>query len=250
MADETTPAPAKLKERSPTFPFISLAQALSRAKQLYDAEKRAAVPLPIVAKHWKYSEASSGLAQTIGALKGYGLLSDEGIGPARRLRITDAALRILLDAREDSKERIAYLRKAALAPAVAAEIYTRHPDGLPSEAVLSHELIFDLGFNEETAKKAARIILENESLTKYSESALESRPSDIPSDVGGGDIVDNLLNSSAGKSLPAPMQRIVERIRGPGGEILVQTEGEPTWEDYDFLEKYIALRKSVLKPKD
>lgn len=111
MADEV-----KKFDRSPNFPFISLEQALGRSRQLYDQEKRGMAALAVVSGHWNYSLKSSGLVQTVGALKSYGLLEDEGRGLDRRVRLTDLALRILLDPRADSPERRELIRQAALSP--------------------------------------------------------------------------------------------------------------------------------------
>jgi hypothetical protein len=39
-----------------------------------------------------------------------------------------------------------------------------------------------------------------------------------------------------------------ERIIGPTGDIVLSFFGEPSWEAYDFLKKYVALRMELLKP--
>lgn len=239
-------------ERSPSFPFISLSQALERARQFYDAEKRSAAPYKVAAKHWNYSESSSGAAQTVGALKNYGLMVDEGSGPSRKVRLSEMALRILLDSRPDSSEKAALMRKAALSPSIAAKVNATHPDGLPSDATLRHELVFSYNFSPKTAEKASDILIENEVLTGFFAGEVGSKVGDNVNDLQGAADVDTQLDASVARSAPtysATTQRVVERIRGPGGEIVVQTDREPTWEDYDFLEKYIALRKSVLKQK-
>jgi hypothetical protein len=64
----------KTKDRSPGFPFISLARSLERARQFYAEEKRGAAPYARAVMHWKYSEASSGGLQTVAALKQAALL--------------------------------------------------------------------------------------------------------------------------------------------------------------------------------
>src|SRR5687767_3097199 len=91
--------PASRKERSPNFPFISLEAALRRCREFFDAEKRGAAPVSVAAKHWNYSPNSSGGIQTLAALNAYGLLVDEGRGNDRRVKLSDTALRLLLDTR-------------------------------------------------------------------------------------------------------------------------------------------------------
>lgn len=155
----------KTKERSPIFPFITLEFALERARQYYEQEKRGAAPTAVASRHWNYSPTSSGAMQTIAAMVNYGLMSDEGRGETRRLRLTDLALRILLDPRPDSPEREQYKRQAALEPRIVGEVYAKWPESLPSEATLNHFLTLELGFSPEAAQKAARIIFENELFT-------------------------------------------------------------------------------------
>jgi len=156
----------KTKERSPNFPFITLEQALERAQQFYDQEKRGSAPFSSAAKHWSYSPTSSGAMQTVAALKNYGLMEDEGTGTSRKLKLSNLAQRILLDKRPDSIERELYKQQAALTPTIAAEIHEKWPDSLPSEATLNHFLVLERGFNQTTAIKVSKIIQENESFTK------------------------------------------------------------------------------------
>src|SRR4051812_14070001 len=118
MAEQET----KPRDRSPNYPYITLPAALDRAKQLYDVEKRGAAAIPVVAKHWDYSPKSSGLLQSIAALKSYGLLDEEGRGDDRRVRLSDLALRILLDQRPDPRERREMLQRSARMPIIAQRV--------------------------------------------------------------------------------------------------------------------------------
>lgn len=141
-------------QRSPKYPFISLDKALERSRQLYQAEGRNKAPVAVAVKAWGYSPTSSGGQQTIGALIGYGLLLDEGSGDSRSLKLTELALRILLDNRPDSKERDGYIREAALKPKIFLDLYARWKDsGLPSQANMVHTLIWDYKFPDEEAAR-------------------------------------------------------------------------------------------------
>lgn len=171
------------KERSPNFPYIPLATALERARQFYDGEKRAMAPYPVAVTYWKLAPSSSAALQTVGALKSYGLLADEGSGSGRKVRLTDLALRILLDQRPESAERLEFMRQAARSPTVAGQVYSSYPDALPSMANLIHYLVFDLKFSATTAPKAAAIIFKNHELTAMDESPSESDGSDIDGDT-------------------------------------------------------------------
>lgn len=142
-------------QRSPKYPFISLDKALNRARQLHQAEGRNKAPVAVAVKAWGYAPTSSGGQQTIGALIGYGLLLDEGSGDARSLKLTELALRILLDNRPDSIERDGFVREAALKPKIFLDLYARWKEsGLPSRANMVHTLIWDYKFPDEDAARA------------------------------------------------------------------------------------------------
>ena len=235
----------KTKDRSPNFPFISLEYALDRAKQFYDEERRGFAPFPVAAEHWSYSPSSSGALQTAAALKSYGLMEDEGTGRGRKLRLTDLALRILLDARPDSSERDRYKRQAALSPSISSVIYENWPTVPPSDATLHHFLVLELQFNESTAYKVSKIIKDNYTFAKLYKSDSESRIDEIDKDNSPQAIGDVLrINREA---LPKSALN-TEQIIGPDGIIILQFSGEPTWASYDFLSQYIELRKKLLKP--
>src|SRR5580698_3610847 len=91
--------------RSPAYPYINLESAIKRAHEFYLKEQRNAAPLKVAAKHWNYEEKSSGAGQTAAAMISFGLMQDEGTGEKRKLKLTENALRIVLDTRADSESR-------------------------------------------------------------------------------------------------------------------------------------------------
>lgn len=137
------PSESRRKVRSPSFPFISLRIALERARALYDVEKRSAVRPETAAGHWRYSGKSSGGKQTIAALRQYGLLEGEGT-----VRLTDQAVRLLLD--EGSPERERLLQKAALLPGIHAKLWAKYGPALPEDSSLRLSLVLGEGFNDNT----------------------------------------------------------------------------------------------------
>ena len=84
---------------------------------------------------------------TLAALLKFGLLIDEGSGADRKAKLTDLALGILLDEREDSQERQALIRQAALLPTIHADLWETYSANLPSDATLRLYLTKDRGFN-------------------------------------------------------------------------------------------------------
>ena len=238
----------KTKDRSPNYPFIPLDVALDRAAQFYAKEKKGAAPLLVAASHWGYSPSSSGFLQTIAALKSYGLMSDEGSGSERTVRLTELALRILLDQRPDSSERAQYMRDAALAPPVMRDIYSKFENNLPSEPTLRHFLVFNLSFNNNTASRLARIIFRNQRFTGQISSENEEQTEEFEEDKiqkSEPSEVQPVQPISAKPTQPSTIK--MERIIAPDAEVLIQFSGDPTWDTYDFIEKYVSLRKAVLK---
>ncbi len=248
----------KTKERSPNFPFISLEMALGRARQFYEEEKRGSAPFQVAAEHWHYSSSSSGALQTAAALKSYGLMIDEGSGSARKLKLTELALRILLDNRPESEDRERFKRQAALTPNVAADVYEKWNGELPSDANLNHYLVLELGFKEATALRTSKILKANQEFTR-------SAPQDAQS-------VDNAYMEEATKQMvalaypkqistsshiaggsgvrvdPAAAAVTAEVVKDENNEdIVLKFTRPPTIESYEFLKDYIDLRIKALK---
>ncbi len=138
------------RTRSPAYPYINLETAIKRAKEFYDKEQRNPANIKVAVKHWGFVEGSSGGGQTIAALTSFGLMQDEGMGNNRKMRLTQTALRILLDARPDSKERAELIKQAALAPKIHQQLWEKWGVDLPSDAQLKHTLLFEwpVPFNE------------------------------------------------------------------------------------------------------
>jgi hypothetical protein len=137
--------------RSPSFPFISLPEAVHRARELYDAERRNPVHPDVAVAHWGYSPKSSGGKQTIAALRAYGLLEDVRGEP----RLTDRAQHVLV--REPgSAERNELLRQAALSPPLFSKLWERYGSDLPSDKSLRSWLVLELKLNENAVEDLLR----------------------------------------------------------------------------------------------
>jgi hypothetical protein len=131
-------------DRSPSYPFISLKKAEERAKQFWEKHRKEGARLPTVAPTWGYALKSSGLQQTVGALKQYGLMEDVGSGEERKVQLTDLGRRVVADQREGARE--AALKEAAMRPRLFQE-YRRWIGDMPSKSHCLSELELDRGFN-------------------------------------------------------------------------------------------------------
>jgi hypothetical protein len=161
--------------RSPSFPFISLTEALHRARELYDEEHRNLVRPNVAASHWGYSARSSGGMQTIAALRAYGLLEDV----RGDLRLTDRAQHILI--REPGTPgRSDLLRQAALSPPVFAKLWERYGAELPSDKSLRSYLVLELKFNENAVEDLLRSYRETLAFAELVPVVRESSPPSEP----------------------------------------------------------------------
>lgn len=166
------------KVRSPSFPFISLSEALRRARELYDAERRNLAHPDVVVACWDYSPRSSGGKQTIAALRAYGLLEDV----RGDLRLTDRAQHILV--REPGTAgRSDLLRQAALSPPVFAKLWERYGADLPSDKSLRSYLVLELRFNENAVEDLLRSYRETLAFAELLPVALEGPPPSEPSRI-------------------------------------------------------------------
>lgn len=270
---------SRKKDRSPNFPFINLEAAVDRAKAFYEEERRGAAPVPRVAKHWRYSSSSSGLLQTIAALKSYGLMVDEGSGQERKLRLTEMALRIILDNRPDSSERAELVKRAALNPSVSSDVHGNWPDGLPSDDTLNHSLIFERGFAPQNAARAVKILKENQRFALlFRDENASSLDADLR-DISGQAISEDMSQASDWNPADPPRQSVLqttgstpkfhsgrpavgdsrtsaplppftEQVLDPDGRAMrIEFSAAPTEEMYEFLKDYIDLRLKAIRRK-
>jgi hypothetical protein len=137
--------------RSPAYPGIDLEKAIAQAKALYDAEGKYAAPMSSAFTAWGFGAKSSGGRETRAALRYFGLITIEGDGENGKVKLTENALRVLLDEREDQSEKRALIRELALTPAVHKQIFDKFPEGIKSEATVEHFLVFEGGFNKSAA---------------------------------------------------------------------------------------------------
>lgn len=156
-ATEAPKTETSKKERSPSFPFISLRKAVERARAMHDRYKREPARVIVVGSVWGLGAKSSGLLQTVAALKQYGLLDDSGSKEDRRIALTPLALRILIDTRPGQRED--GLREAALKPRLFNELQRWASHRLPDDHLMS-ELRFDRNFTEEAAKTFIRVFFD------------------------------------------------------------------------------------------
>jgi len=156
MNEQSKESQKRKRARSPNYPGIDLKEALKRAQELQKAEDRNAAPINVVLGHWGYKPNSGPGLVAVAAMKKFGLVVDEGSGDRRKVRLSDAAIRILLDEREDSSAKLRAIQEAALRPTIHAELWQRYGGSLPSDQNLKYYLRTERTFTEAGAEEFIR----------------------------------------------------------------------------------------------
>lgn len=194
MVENPVPLKKKVPDRSPRYPSIPLRRAIERAREFYRAEGKHAAQSEVAVTHWGYTAKSSGGKLTLAALRAYGLLENVGGG----VKLSDRALRIILDEREPSPERVALIREAALSPAIHRKLWDKYKADLPSPASLRHALLMEFEFADNAVNDFVREYketlafagLDGSASMEAPEEAKSSAPPPTPAPVQVGDLVN------------------------------------------------------------
>lgn len=232
--------------RSPAFPFISLNKAIERAETFRVAEggrPKHFSPLVSACKAWGIGVKTGPGIQTVAALGHYGLFEFQGSGEKRSARLTDLALRVLLDKQPLSPERDELIRQAALAPRIHAELWKNWPEGLPSDPTLETYLVRDRGFSESGARDLIAQFKETIAFAKLGQPGIipPAQGAEIKEKIAEDDIeVGDLIRAEIGGML-VPEKPV--RVRA-----IQEHEGRP-WVFVDGHEAGILMENAILEQK-
>lgn len=133
--------------RSPSYPNLNLQEAIEKAETIWAREGRNAAPISAIYGHWGFRGATGPALRAVAALIKFGLLEARGRKDSREACLTDLALGIILDDREDNSERDSAIREAALVPEVHRVLWERYEGKLPSNNTLTFHLQKDMRFS-------------------------------------------------------------------------------------------------------
>lgn len=122
--------------RSPNYPAIGLAEAISKTKTIHEKEQHLAATKDVIAKHLGYSSLNGSALKILSALSKYGLVEEAN---GDRIKVSSQALSILHP--RSSEEKASAIRDAAGRPILFVEIANEWPDGTPSDENLKSYLI-------------------------------------------------------------------------------------------------------------
>jgi hypothetical protein len=152
------------------FPFINLSKALERAQQIFENDKNnKGLKMPVAFAAWGYSDKSSGGFQTVGALKQYGLLEDEGAKDDRSVKLTAEARHYFLTEIEEDKNRLR--AKFASKPSLMNYLLEQWEFGTIDDAVARSHLKTVIHLNDQSARSALGVYKDNLAFLKVSGSA-------------------------------------------------------------------------------
>lgn len=142
------------------FPFISLAKSLDRAQAIFENDKEGkGLKIPVAFSAWEYSEKSSGGFQTIAALKGYGLLVDEGANDDRSVKLTSKSRTYFQSELDDQKAGLA--ADFAKSPPLFGHLLEHWDGDEVADPVARTYLKTEIGLNEQSARAALGIYKDN-----------------------------------------------------------------------------------------
>lgn len=152
MTDKPTSKTPGTGRRGPSYPAFGLDTAIQRLKDFHAAQRTNAVSVEAAIESLGYQNPKSSTAQrAVAALLSYNLLTEEGSGASRKVKITDLGRKILL-LPEDDSDRIDAVKEAALSPKIYRDMLNEWSDSLPSDTELSKYLTFNKGYNEDAVR--------------------------------------------------------------------------------------------------
>ena len=189
---------------STRFPFISLGKALNRAEKAFHADKGGkGLSMPVAFSAWGYSDKSSGGFQTVGALRGYGLL----LGDGPNVRLTDKARHYFQTELDEDRRKLA--AEFASTPALFAHLLDHWGYETVDDAVARTYLKTVIGLNDQSARAALGIYKDNLSFAWIKGSGK------VPDEVADG--VSTNTNSLGEGDAMQQQQQVQMPLRQQGG---------------------------------
>lgn len=144
-----------MRDRSPSFPFIPLAEAIDRLKELEDKFGRHPAPASKVGLAWGVKDGGSQGAQIVAALKAFGLVDYEGTAADRKAFISEGGRSYLRAQQESIKAKL--LQDFATKPAQLSKFWGLWGRKRPPDPVCLDSLVLENAFTESAAKKFLRV---------------------------------------------------------------------------------------------
>jgi hypothetical protein len=182
-----------------------------RARSLYGEIGRSPAHVEVALRALGYGPRSGGGRVILAALKKFGLIEDEGSRDRRQVKLTPLALRIMLDEREQSPEREAAIKTAALSPAIHRELRDRYPGSLPGDETISTFLRVDRAFTDSAVKEFVPQFRATMAFAKLDVPDTLSRDDEDKDDSSEGAAIQEHVTTPTPTTLDPPKQLKRER---------------------------------------
>ena len=257
MAEKTesnpAPTPKVQRERSPAYPFISLKTAIERVTAFEGKFGRHGSPLDKAGLAWGYKADSSQAAQTLSALKYFGLVEYSGPTSERAVNLSEDARNYLRAQQTSIKNEI--IKACALRPKAMRTYWARWGAIRPITEICLDQLIIKDGFVETAAKTFLKVYDETIAFAVLSDAdKMEGIGGDDQEDApppppGGQMHTPNQVNQQN-----APQMR-VHLVTGTKqdtfsleeGQVVLQWPDRLSAESYEDFESWIQLQLKKIK---
>lgn len=154
MNESETPTKGK-RDRSPSYPSISLKSAVERLAAMDEHFKRHPAPFAKAGLAWGMKVASSQASSTLAALKSFGLVEYEGSGNDLKVNVSDDGRTYLRAQQENIKRDV--LRRVALKPKAIAKYWAEWGNPRPIDDVCLDELVLKAKFSQPGAQTFLKV---------------------------------------------------------------------------------------------
>jgi hypothetical protein len=154
MNDSDMPTKGK-RDRSPSYPSISLKTAMERLATLDEHFKRHPAPFAKAGLAWGMKVASSQSSSTLAALKSFGLVEYEGSGADLKVNVSADGRTYLRAQQENIKREV--LRRVALKPKAIAKYWAEWGNPRPIDEVCLDELVLKAKFSQPGAQTFLKV---------------------------------------------------------------------------------------------
>ncbi len=239
----------KKMARSPSYPAISLPEAIVRLRALYEHEGNSPADREVIAQAIGYSSRNGASDAVIAALGHYGLL--EETNNRQQLRISRIGLDIVLGEIGDA-DRAQAIIEAANQPILFQDLSNQYPDGRFTTRNVESFLVKN-GFNPSAATKASRSYRETiDFVSQETASANTVQEVDPTGEINSShSVISNAsrsLSETSGRNLPEDQSEWVLPV-DDDLDVRLMFRGRLTNEHIESLIEMLEVHKRRLAKK-
>ena len=209
------------RERSPSYPLISLKVALDRLREFEDHFKRTPADPSKIGAAWGLKSKSQ-IDRSIAALRYFGLLEYQKSSNGHQVVLSEEGRKYVRAQQEEIKQKVA--RDAALRPKVIAEFWHKWGENRPADAVCLDNLVFSNAFSTSGAKRFLKVYDATIAFAGFSKS--DKIESDYEDDSSTNDDSADAVLPNDTQSLQQPHRLRQEGQTGMKEDVFTLAEGD------------------------